>query len=50
MSDLLQLENLTEDEARFDEMYLSVLQKVGKIEPFLDSVFKFLYRRYTSLY
>ncbi len=39
------LECLSEKEVRYDDMFLSVLQNEGKIEPFLDSVFKFLYRR-----
>ena len=31
--------------AKFDEVYLGILQNCGKIEPFLDSVFQFLSRR-----
>ncbi|CAF0781724.1 unnamed protein product [Brachionus calyciflorus] len=44
MSDL-NFENLSPKEAKYDEIFLSILQQEGKIEPFLDSVFKFLYRR-----
>jgi hypothetical protein len=39
------IDNLTEDERRYDEMLLTILQREGKIEPFLDVIFKFLYRR-----
>lgn len=38
-------ENLSENEIRYENMYLSILQNEQRIEPFLDSVFKFLYRR-----
>ena len=41
----IDIDNLTEDERRYDDMLLSILQREGKIEPFLDVVFKFLYRR-----
>lgn len=44
MSDL-DLEHLSPKEAKYDEIFLSILQQEGKIEPFLDVVFKFLYRR-----
>ncbi len=43
MSDLLDF--VSEKEARYEQIFLSVLQNEGKIEPFLDSVFRFLYRR-----
>lgn len=36
---------ITDDEARYEDMFLSILQREEKIEPFLDKVFKFLYRR-----
>lgn len=39
-------DNLSEKEARYDDIFLSVLQNEGRIEPFLDAVFKFLYRRF----
>jgi hypothetical protein len=42
----LDFENLSEKDARYDEFLLSMLQSEGKIEPFLDNVFKFLYRRF----
>lgn len=29
----------------YDQMFLNILQKEGKIELFLDSVFSFLYRK-----
>jgi hypothetical protein len=32
-------------ESRYDEMLLSILQNEGKIQPFLDHVFRFLYRK-----
>ncbi|RMZ99880.1 nudC domain-containing 3-like [Brachionus plicatilis] len=38
-------ENLSAKEERYDDIFLSILQQEGKIEPFLDSVFRFLYRR-----
>jgi hypothetical protein len=37
---------LSEKNIRYENMFLSILQNEGKIEPFLDAVFKFLYRRY----
>lgn len=43
--DLFDLDHLNEKDTRYDELFLSVLQSEGKIEPFIDSVFKFLYRR-----
>lgn len=45
-SDLLDLDHLSVKDTRYDELFLSVLQNEGKIEPFIDSFFKFLYRRY----
>ena len=37
---------LTEAEmVKFDNVFLSILQNCGKIEPFLDSIFFFLSRR-----
>ncbi len=36
---------LSEKEKRYDEMFLSMLQNEGKIQPFIDQVFRFLYRR-----
>lgn len=44
MSDIC-FDNLSDKETRYDEMFLSILQNEGKIEPFLDTVFRFLYRR-----
>ena len=34
-----------EDEGKYDNAFLSVLQDVGKIEPFLEHLFSFLRRR-----
>ena len=45
-SNLIDLDHISEKDARYDELFLSVLQSEGKIEPFLDNVFKFLYRRF----
>ena len=39
------LEYFSEKEAKYDEMLLNILQSEGKIEPFMDVVFKFLYKR-----
>ena len=37
---------LTMDEMKkFDDVFLSILQHCGKIEPFLDAIFYFLSRR-----
>ncbi len=33
------------DLAKFDDAFLGILQHLGKIEPFLDSIFFFLARR-----
>ena len=41
----ISFESMSEKDARYDEILLSILQNEGKIEPFLDSVFQFLYRR-----
>ena len=35
----------TEKETRYDELLLSILQNEGKIQPFIDNIFRFLYRR-----
>ena len=48
MSQEIDIDVLSEKESRYDEMFLSILQNEGKIEPFLDCVFKFLYRRFRS--
>ena len=47
-SNLIDLDHINEKDARYDELFLSVLQSEGKIEPFLDNVFKFLYRRFVT--
>lgn len=44
-TDTIDLDHLTENDTRYDEIFLSVLQSQGKIEPFIDCFFKFLYRR-----
>lgn len=36
---------LSEKEQRYDEMLLNILQNEGKIQPFIDNIFRFLYRR-----
>lgn len=36
---------MIDKESRYDEMLLSILQNEGKIQPFIDTVFRFLYRR-----
>lgn len=36
---------LSEKEQRYESMFLSILQNEERIEPFLDAVFKFLYRK-----
>jgi hypothetical protein len=36
---------LTEKEKLNENMLLAMLQSEEKIEPFIDSIFKFLYRR-----
>lgn len=41
----MNLENLSREEQACEEMLMSVLQREGNIEGFLDSVFKFLCRR-----
>ncbi len=41
---------LSEKEQRYDEMLLNILQNEGKIQPFIDTVFRFLYRRYTLIF
>jgi hypothetical protein len=48
-TDTIDLDHLTENDTRYDEIFLSVLQSQGKIEPFIDCFFKFLYRRYLLL-
>ncbi len=45
MSDESLLDVLDEKEARYEQMFLSILQNEAKIEPFIDQFFKFLYRR-----
>lgn len=32
-------------EEKYDDIFLSILQQEGNIEPFLDSVFRFLHKR-----
>lgn len=44
MSDL-DLDNLNENDAKYEEIFLGILQKEQKIDNFLECVFKFLYRR-----
>ena len=39
-------EKLSEKEIRYENMLLSILQNEEKIEPFLDTIFKFLSRRF----
>lgn len=38
-------DKLSEKEIRYENMLLSILQNEEKIEPFLDTIFKFLSRR-----
>jgi hypothetical protein len=38
-------QKLSEKEIRYENMLFSILQTEEKIEPFLDSIFKFLSRR-----
>ena len=39
-------EQLGEKEIRYENMLLSILQNEERIEPFLDTIFKFLSRRF----
>jgi hypothetical protein len=41
----MNLDYISEDEAKYEEMFLSILQREGNIEPFIDKFFKFLWRR-----
>jgi hypothetical protein len=41
---------LSEKEQRYDEMLLNILQNEGKIQPFIDTVFRFLYRRFNLIF
>jgi hypothetical protein len=45
----MDLENLSREEQACEEMLMSILQREGNIEGFLDSIFKFLCRRYEHL-
>lgn len=36
---------MTKKESHYDEILLSMLQNEGKIQPFIDQIFRFLYRR-----
>ena len=42
-------EKLSEKEIRYENMLLSILQNEEKIEPFLDTIFKFLSRIYVKV-
>ena len=42
------LDYFSEKEVQYDEMLLNILQNEGKIEPFLDVIFKFLYKRFLN--
>jgi len=46
----MEFENLSREEQACEEMLMSVLQREGNIEGFLDSVLKFLCRRYKLFY
>jgi len=41
----LNMDYFSEKETKYDEMLLNILQSEGQIEPFMDVVFKFLYKR-----
>lgn len=45
MNDMDNVDILSEKESRYDEMLLSILKSEGKIQPFIDNIFRFLYRR-----
>ena len=42
------MSDLSVKEERYDDIFLSILQQEGNIEPFLDSVFRFLHKRLYS--
>ena len=39
------LDDDSDESSRFDDMLMAILQHKGQIQPFLDTIFKFLYKR-----